>query len=123
MPSPLEQISPEVQSIIGADFQTRIPEPVCRALHLNPHDRLLYRIESDGRVRLEKMGLSATARRGELPPLLGLVTGLMAGELGGQGARLRMLDPGLMNSLQELMNSATTPFDKNAKSSDETGSG
>ncbi|MGQ0619528.1 MAG: type II toxin-antitoxin system PrlF family antitoxin [Panacagrimonas sp.] len=122
MPSPLEQLAPEIESTIGADFQTRIPDAVRKALRLSPHDVLRYRIESDGRVCLESAGRPATARPSELSPILGLVAGLMAGEPGGPAGQLQKLDPGLMSSLQALMSSATTPSRKDAKPGHETAS-
>ncbi len=118
MPSPLEGLF-EIESIVGADFQTAIPEAVRRALGLKPGDRLRYRIDNDGRIHLENRNRTVAVPR-SAPSLSTLATALMSGEPNAAAGLASTLDPALISSLQDLMKNAPSLMARQAKADGET---
>lgn len=99
MPSPLEKLM-QIESVLSEDRQTRVPDAVIRALGIQPGDRLRYRLDSDGSVRIENPDRETAPLRSELSPLLVLAAGLMQG---GDVSVPPRLDA-VLGSLQQLLN-------------------
>lgn len=114
MPSPLEQLF-NTESIVDADFGIRIPDTICRALRLKPDDRVLFRIDQDGTVRLERVGQAAASPQSELSPLFGLIDSIAPGEGGKLASRAATSGAGTLGTLQTLMKIAMASADEQNK--------
>lgn len=92
-----------IESVLDAQRQTRLPDAVIRVLGVQPGDRLQYRLDADGTVRIENPERPVAAPRSELSPLLALAAGLMQGDEAGAPARL----DAILNALQNVPSTDT----------------
>src|SRR3546814_4393060 len=64
----------ESESTLTERYQTTIPAAVRKALRLQKHDKIVFKVTPDGKVELERAG-------GEEDPALGRFLGLLARDI------------------------------------------
>lgn len=96
----------EVQSTLTDRYQTTVPETVRRALRLGKRDKIHYSIRADGEVVLTR----ADAAEAE-DPVLGAFLDFLARDIARHPQHLLMLDPGLVQRLQALVEDVEIDLD------------
>ena len=96
----------EVQSTLTDRYQTTVPETVRRALRLGKRDKIHYSIRADGEVVLTR----AEAAEAE-DPVLSAFLDFLARDIAGHPQHLAMVDAGLVQRLQALVEEVETDMD------------
>ena len=96
----------EVQSTLTDRYQTTVPETVRRALRLGKRDKIHYTIRADGEVVLTR----ADAAEAE-DPVLGAFLDFLARDIAGHPQHLAMMDAGLVQRLQALVEGVEIDLD------------
>jgi antitoxin PrlF len=101
----------EVESTLTDRYQTTIPEPVRRALHLGKRDRIHYAISADGSVQL--------MRADDGDPVLGQFLQFLANDIAAHPAQLQAVDAGSLARIQDLVGAAEVDLDAPLAADDE----
>lgn len=101
----------ETESTLTERFQTTVPSPVRKALHLGKKDRIKYSIQADGSVLLSKL------TEEEADPVLGDFLAFLENDFKKNPAKLQPLGEELRSNVSSLI--AGVEFDLDAPLSDE----
>ena len=101
----------ETESTLTERFQTTVPSPVRKALHLGKKDRIKYSNQADGSVLLSKL------TEEEADPVLGDFLAFLENDIKKNPAKLQPLGEELRSNVSSLI--AGVEFDLDAPLSDE----
>jgi antitoxin PrlF len=99
------------ESTLTDRYQTTVPDTVRKALRLGKRDKILYTIESDGRVVMSRSDLP------EEDPVLGQFLSFLAQDMSDNPQRIQSIDPSLLKRIKSLV--ADVEFDIDVPLSDE----
>lgn len=97
----------EIESTLTDRYQTTVPEPVRRLLHLGKRDKLRYQILSDGTVVLSR---AETADAGD-PALLGFLS-FLENDIKARPQAIRALDGARLAGAQALIGDVEVDLDE-----------
>ena len=86
------------ESTLTDRYQTTVPEPVRRALHLSKRDKILYKIQGDGAVLI-----SRSKGSNDEDPVVGAFLNFLAQDMQTQPERLQTLGIDLQEMLRGLV--------------------
>ena len=88
----------EAESTLTDRYQTTVPEPIRRALHLGKRDKIRYCLMPNGDVVITRVENSD-----EADPVLGQFLNFLAHDIASRPERLKALDGGLLERANELV--------------------
>ena len=88
----------EFESTLTDRYQTTVPEPVRRALHLRKRDKIHYKIQGDGAVLI-----SRSHGRDDEDPVVGAFLNFLGQDMQAHPERLQTLGIGLQEMLRGLV--------------------
>lgn len=100
----------EAESTLTERYQTTIPTAVRKALRLQKHDRIVFKVTPDGKVALERAG-------GEEDPALGRFLGLLARDIAAGTAH--PVSPELLQRIKTLVGDAQVDLEGPLRPEDE----
>ena len=106
----------ESESTLTDRYQTTVPEPVRRALHLRKRDKIRYEIRADGEVVVSRAG---AAPEDENDPALAPFLGILARDIANNPQRVRAFDSALVARLQRLVEGVEVDLDSALSPEDE----
>ena len=104
----------EVESALTDRYQTTVPETVRRALRLGKRDKIHYTIRPGGEVILTRV----EASEGD-DPVLGQFLGFLARDIASHPERLQVIDAGLVQRIQSLVDGVEVNLDAALSADDE----
>ncbi len=104
----------EVESTLTDRYQTTVPETVRRALRLGKRDKIHYTIRPGGEVILTRV----EASEGD-DPVLGQFLGFLARDIASHPERLQVIDAGLVQRIQSLVDGVEVNLDAALSADDE----
>ncbi|MCU7553386.1 type II toxin-antitoxin system PrlF family antitoxin [Alteromonas sp. ASW11-19] len=107
----MANVTLETESTLTERFQTTVPSPVRKALHLKKKDKIKYSIQADGSVLITKLAEE------EVDPVLGEFLAFLEHDIKKNPSNLQPLGEDLRNSVSDLV--AGVEFDLDTPLSDE----
>lgn len=102
----------EAEATLTERYQTTVPAPVRKALHLEKHDKIIYKIEDSGRVFLERSN-----EIDEEDPVLGEYLNFLARDIAA--GTVRAVTPELASRVKSLLEDVQVDLDAPLSSDDE----
>lgn len=99
------------ESTLTDRYQTTVPDPVRKALHLTKREKIRYTVQADGQVLLSR------AEQHNDDPILGQFLSFLAQDIKDNPQHLSAIDKGLVKRLQALV--ADVELDLDSPLSDE----
>src|SRR3546814_4515084 len=100
----------ESESTLTERYQTTIPAAVRKALRLQKHDKIVFKVTPDGKVALERAG-------GEEDPALGRFLGLLARDIAAGTAH--PVSPELLQRIKTLVGDTQVDLEAPLRPEDE----
>jgi antitoxin PrlF len=91
------QVALESESTLTERFQTTVPSPVRKALHLGKKDKIKYSIQSDGSVVISR------AEAQENDPMLGEFLSFLARDIQANPEKIEPLSVSMRKNVDELI--------------------
>lgn len=93
----MAQVALESESTLTERFQTTVPSPVRKALHLGKKDKIKYSIQSDGSVVISR------AEAQENDPMLGEFLSFLARDIQANPEKIEPLSVSMRKNVDELI--------------------
>lgn len=103
----------EAEATLTERYQTTVPTAVRQALHLQKHDKIVYKIADDGRVFLERGGDAAK----EDDPVIGEYLNFLARDIAA--GNVRAVTPELVDRVKALVGDLQVDLDAPLRPDDE----
>ena len=101
----------QAESTLTDRYQTTIPEPIREALHLGKRDKIVYVIDSNGKILL--------SRAEEEDPVLGKFLSFIANDIKKHPSHIRTLDAMLVQRAKSLVSGMDVDLDAPLSDEDE----
>ena len=88
----------EAEATVTDRYQTTVPAPVRKALHLKRHDKIVYKVADDGKVFLERAGAEEKE-----DPVLGKFLNFLARDIAAGSGAVRPVTPELVSRINALV--------------------
>lgn len=109
----MTQVALEAESTLTDRFQTTVPSPVRKALHLGKKDKIKYAIQADGSVVISRVEAQ------ESDPVLGEFLSFIARDMQAHPERLEPLSASMRESVDALVQGVEINLDAPLSDEDE----
>ena len=101
------------ESTLTDRYQTTVPEPIRKALHLHKREKIRYTIQSNGAVLLSR------AEEGDTDPVINQFLTFLASDMTKHPERLQMLNKDLVSHVSSLVSDVDIDLDAPLSDEDE----
>ena len=101
------------ESTLTDRYQTTVPEPIRKALHLHKREKIRYTIQSNGAVLLSR------AEEGDVDPVISQFLTFLASDMTKHPERLKMLNKDLVSHVSSLVSDVDIDLDAPLSDEDE----
>lgn len=101
------------ESTLTDRYQTTVPGPVRKALHLHKRGKILYTIQPDGSVLLSR------ADQGNADPAISSFLSFLANDIQRNPQHLKSVTPELVSHIQNLVGSIDVDLDESLDDEDD----